>query len=64
METKKIFKDLGPIHQYGIFEIAMPLGEGITSGDIGIQLSSDGRIWICLNGQSIFRFKPLRKEEK
>ena len=31
-------------------------------GDLGIQIATDGRIWICINGISFLRFKPLQKE--
>jgi len=31
-------------------------------GDLGIQTSKDGRIWICINGVAFLRFKPTRKE--
>lgn len=31
-------------------------------GDVGVQISEDGRIWICLNGESLLRFKPLSDE--
>jgi len=33
-------------------------------GDIGIQTSEDGRIWICINGVAFLRFKPFREETK
>jgi len=27
--------------------------------DFGIQISADGRVWICINGAAFLRFKPL-----
>jgi len=27
-------------------------------GDLGIQISIDGRIWICINGTAFLRFRP------
>lgn len=27
-------------------------------GDIGLQVSKDGRIWICINGMAFLRFSP------
>ncbi len=32
--------------------------------DIGIQISSDGRIWICIDSIAFIRFKPDNKGEK
>ena len=33
-------------------------------GDFGVQISSDGRIWICIDGVAFIRFKPQYKGEK
>ena len=33
-------------------------------GDTGIQIAKDGRIWLCFNGESIIRFRPLTKEQE
>lgn len=30
--------------------------------DFGIQVSVDGRIWICIDGQAFIRFRPRRAE--
>lgn len=29
--------------------------------DVGIQIAEDGRIWLCVNGQSLIRFVPSRE---
>lgn len=26
--------------------------------DVGLQVSKDGRIWVCINGVAFLRFKP------
>jgi len=31
------------------------------TGDFGIQIAEDGRVWICLNGVSFLRFTPSNK---
>ena len=31
------------------------------TGDFGIQIAEDGRIWICINGISFVRFTPTKK---
>lgn len=28
-------------------------------GDFGIQVAEDGRVWVCINGVAVMRFKPL-----
>jgi len=51
------------LHQEGIISIEylppeLELKEGtIIEGDFGIQVASDGRIWICVNGISLIRFR-------
>ena len=27
-------------------------------GDLGIQIASDGRVWVCIDGVAFLRFKP------
>lgn len=27
-------------------------------GDLGIQIARDGRVWVCINGIAVIRFKP------
>lgn len=47
------------IHMYGIIEIQSDDVTVVTKRvDIGIQISSDGRIWICVDGKAFLRFKP------
>jgi hypothetical protein len=33
----------------------------LTDCDVGLQVSYDGRIWLCINGVAWVRFKPERK---
>lgn len=30
--------------------------------DFGVQISEDGRVWICINGAAFLRFKPTRNQ--
>ena len=51
------------LHQQGIISIEnlppeLQLKEGTIEGDFGIHIASDGRVWICVNGISLFRFRP------
>ena len=50
----------------GLISVEQNLKIGTSNGVIGIRKSEDGRIWICLNGQSFIRFNPnirLSEEE-
>lgn len=33
----------------------------VHGGDFGIQISDDGRVWICINGIAFLRFSPRIK---
>ena len=56
---KKI-KAYQEVHQTGHISIEMDIkAPCVMKGDFGIQIASDGRIWICLNGQALIRFKPV-----
>ena len=46
-------------HQIGVLSIELDTGPKIIYGHVGVQISIDGRIWICIDGKSILRFKPL-----
>lgn len=45
-------------HQQGVLLIEKDLKKGIKECDLGIQIARDGRIWLCMNGQALLRFKP------
>ena len=45
------------IHQTGHITVEKNM-ESVIEGDIGIQISADGRIWVCINGQAAIRFTP------
>ena len=46
-------------HQQGLITIETPMNNAFNQvGDFGILIASDGRIWICINGEAIIRFKP------
>jgi hypothetical protein len=31
----------------------------VLNCDVGIQVATDGRIWVCIDGSAFLRFKPL-----
>jgi len=33
-------------------------------GDFGIQIAKDGRVWVCINGVAVIRFKPEPEQRK
>ena len=33
-------------------------GMDLTQADFGIQIASNGQVWICVNGIAFIRFKP------
>lgn len=52
-------KEYPETHQQGIISIENEMPHGAIKGDIGIQIATDGRIWVCINGVAFIRFKPL-----
>jgi hypothetical protein len=32
--------------------------QNLFNCDFGIQIATDGRVWICINGSAFIRFKP------
>lgn len=43
-------------HQEGYIFIEQDLKRGVIEGDLGIQISPNGRVWICINGKAAIRF--------
>lgn len=49
-------------HQQGFLEITPDhIDYDPKNCDVGVQIAEDGRIWICVNGQALIRFKPKRQ---
>lgn len=62
-EIMSKFKEYPEAHQTGTISIEnMPdeleCDPGYVEGDFGIQISKDGRVWICVNGIAFIRFSP------
>jgi len=60
-------KEYPEVHQQGLITLeSMPeklrtcKGMG---GDLGIQITKDGRVWVCINEIAFLQFKPLTKEQ-
>lgn len=51
-------------HQQGVISIEQDIESGVIRGDFGIQIAKDGRVWVCIDGRAVIRFKrdvPVRK---
>jgi streptogramin lyase len=49
-------------HFQGFISVEQELKQGVMEGDLGIQISEDGRVWICINGTALIRLNPKIKE--
>ena len=49
------------IHVNGMISIENIPENLVQVGDLGVQISDDGRIWICINGIAFLRFSPRIK---
>ena len=56
------FKEYPEMHSKGIISIENIPKEKIINGDLGIQISKNGRVWICIDGIAFLRFNPNREE--
>ena len=36
--------------------------DDMNNADLGLQISEDGRVWVCINGMALLRFKPALKK--
>ena len=56
-------KEVKEFHQTGMLSVEnlrlLELDHSCV--DVGLQVSSDGRIWLCVNGEAFIRFKPQEK---
>jgi hypothetical protein len=51
-------KEYPETHQVGSITIDKIPRSLRIKGDLGIQIAEDGRVWICINGESFMRFRP------
>ncbi len=52
------FKEYPETHSQGIISIENLPKERMIKGDLGIQISENGRVWVCINEIAFLRFKP------
>lgn len=62
----KWIKEYPETHQKGILSVESTLlrNKSLLDCDFGIQIASDGRIWICVDGIAFLRFKPKYENVK
>jgi len=51
-------------HMQGIISIEKGLRDQTMEGDFGIQIASDGRVWVCIDGEAFIRFRPFPLEKQ
>ncbi len=52
--------DLPAAHMQGMLEVDSKITSNVDC-DFGIQIATDGRVWVCIDGVAFIRFKPLQK---
>jgi len=58
------FKRYPITHSQGIISIENLPKERLIKGDLGIQISNNGRVWVCIDGVAFIRFRPYIKGDK
>jgi len=53
-------KEYPETHQQGTLVLDRFLAMSLKDCDFGVQVAKDGRVWICVDGQSVMRFQPHR----
>lgn len=48
-------------HFQGHISFEQDIKAGMIEGDLGIQVSGDGRVWICVDGKALIRLNPKVK---
>jgi len=50
-------------HQRGFITLENMPAEFPIECDLGIMISEDGRVWLCINGLAFIRFMPCKEEK-
>lgn len=54
-------RSFGPQYAHGHVSVEndeMIAAQDLTDCELGVQVSHDGRVWLCVNGVAWIRFKP------
>ena len=54
-------KEYPETHQQGLITFEQDIKASGIKGDLGIQVAGDGRVWVCVDGVALIRFRPLDK---
>ena len=54
----KMIKEYPETHQLGHISFEQDIKAGQRAGDLGVQIAKDGRVWICIDGKALIRFRP------
>lgn len=60
---KKIINGYAETHLQGSISIEKTLSPQMIKGDIGIQITEEGKIYLSINKQIVIHFKPFDKEK-
>ena len=63
----KKFEEMNEMHCEGHIDISEEyknFPHDLQNADLGIQISYDGRVWLCINGIAFLRFKPKFNKER
>ena len=52
-------KEYPETHAQGLITFEQNIKVGGVKGDFGIQIAKDGRVWVCVDGAALIRFRPL-----
>ena len=52
------FKEQAITNMKGVISFEQDIKAGMKKGYLGIQISKDGRVWICIDGLALIRFNP------
>jgi len=57
-------KSYDELHMDGLLSLENDIFDrtvGVVTGDVGIKIAEDGRMWMCWNGMAFLRFVPSDK---
>jgi len=57
-EAPTTFLEHPETHMEGIISYEQSISRGSRVGDLGIQIARDHRVWLCVDGEAMIRFKP------
>jgi len=59
-----MIKEYKEVHQKGVLTIEKDVPKLMKDCDLGIQIAKDGRVWVCIDGETFLRFRPTKTRMK